>query len=68
MMRRSVILRTAVTVVVALAVGVSATLVGAQFAAPPSALLIAPETETAPVIEPVGFGSDAPAGGIFDVA
>ncbi len=61
-------LRPLVTIVAALAVGISATIVGVQFAAPPSALLIAPETESAPVIEPVGFGPDAPAGGMFDVS
>ncbi len=67
-MRKSAILRTVITGVAALAVGISATLVGVQFAAPPSALLIAPETESAPVIEPVGYGADAPAGGVFDVS
>ena len=67
-MKLSKILRPLVTGVAALAVGIAATLVGVQFATPPSDVLFAPSTESAPVIEPVGFGAAGPGGGIFDVS
>lgn len=67
-MKPSTLVRPAITVVAALAVGISAALVGAQFAPQPSALLIAPETEIVPVLEPIGNGDVAPTSDIFDVS
>lgn len=56
------------TAVAAIAVGVAATLLAVQFATPPSDVLLAPATETAPVVEPIGQGASGAFGDIFDVS
>lgn len=67
-MKISQILRPAVAMVAAVALGATGAVIGSQFASPPSPVLVAPLTEVAPVIEPVGFGADAPEGDPFDVS
>ena len=62
------ILRPVIAFIAAIAAGVAGAIIAAQFLAPPSTQYVAPETEVAPVIEPVGYGKDAPEGDPFDVS
>jgi hypothetical protein len=62
------ILRPVIAFIAAIAAGVAGAVIAAQFLAPPSTQYVAPDTEVAPVIEPVGYGASAPEGDPFDVS